>query len=72
MVVEGLLPVLRSVATETGAGSVLVEQHVRPALEIADRGLVLAHGERVLEGAASDLLLEPGRLEAACLAAVPA
>ena len=72
VVVEALLPVVRQVATETGAGIVLVEQHVRLALATADRGLVLAHGRAVLEGAASELLADAGRLEAAYLGQVAA
>ena len=70
VVVEALLPVVRQVADETGAGIVLVEQHVRLALSIADRCMVLAHGAVVLEGAASELLADPGRLEAAYIGQV--
>jgi branched-chain amino acid transport system ATP-binding protein len=72
VVVEALLPVVRQVAEQTGAGIVLVEQHVRLALSIADRGVVLAHGAVVLEGPASELLVDPRRLEAAYLGQVPA
>lgn len=72
IVVEQLLPVIRSVAEQTGAGVILVEQHVRLALGVSDSAIVLAHGTAVLRGSAADLLAHPERIEDAYLGAAGA
>jgi branched-chain amino acid transport system ATP-binding protein len=67
VIVESLLPVVRSVADEQGCAVLLVEQHVHLGLEVADRGYVLSHGEIVLEGSAGRLREDRGLLFASYL-----
>ncbi|MGW4561752.1 hypothetical protein ACWEN3_04860 [Streptomyces sp. NPDC004561] len=67
VITKRLLGVVRQVTSETGAAGVLVGQHVRPALESADRALVLVHGEVAPRDSAEALFAEPRRIENACL-----
>jgi branched-chain amino acid transport system ATP-binding protein len=67
IIVEQLMLKLREIANRTEAAVILVEQHVHLALEIADRALVLVHGEVALEGSAASLRDDPSRLQAAYL-----
>jgi branched-chain amino acid transport system ATP-binding protein len=71
VIVEQLVPIVRRVADQTGAAVVLVEQHVRLALEVADRALVLAHGNLVLDDDAAVLRSNPSLLEDAYLGHAP-
>ena len=69
VIVEQLVPLVRQVADQTGAGVVLVEQHVRLALEVADSAVVIVHGDVVLQESAAALKANPKRMEDAYLGA---
>lgn len=60
LIVQRLMAAVRQAAREMGVGVLLVEQHVRQALSIADRGYVLRRGRVMLSGDAAELL---GRLD---------
>ena len=49
IIVTNLLAAVRDAATERGIGVLLVEQHVRQALKIADRVYVMERGRIVAE-----------------------
>jgi branched-chain amino acid transport system ATP-binding protein len=69
LVVERLLEAIR-LAAERGVAVILVEQHMRAALSVADRAYVLRRGEVVLEGRADWLLEHAADIEGTYLSTV--
>ncbi len=69
LIVKRLLTAVRA-AADRGMGVVLVEQQARLALDIADRGYVLRHGEVILAGSASHLRSDMARIESSYLSTV--
>ena len=67
IIVEQLLPVLRSIATETSAGILLVEQHVGLVLDVADRATLLHQGRVAFAGTAAELRESPELIESGYL-----
>ncbi|MET0931036.1 MAG: ABC transporter ATP-binding protein [Aeromicrobium sp.] len=62
-IVQEMFPAIRAIAKARDIGVLLVEQHIEVALSVSDRGIVLNHGRVVLEGPASELLRERGRVQ---------
>jgi branched-chain amino acid transport system ATP-binding protein len=67
VIVERLLPIVRRFALEDGCAVLLVEQHVNLALEVADRGYILSHGEVMAHRSAEELRGDQGLLVASYL-----
>jgi branched-chain amino acid transport system ATP-binding protein len=65
--VERLFEAVRGVAQRRSTAVVLVEQHAELALGIAERVLVLRHGEQAMWGTAADVLEHPQVLESTYL-----
>lgn len=65
LVVQALLPSLTSLSRELGMSLILVEQHYELALGVSTHAMVVNHGQCVLQGAAAELLADPGALEVA-------
>ncbi|CAN5633458.1 hypothetical protein BH24ACT4_BH24ACT4_14240 [soil metagenome] len=72
IIVEGLLPVLRSIADETGAGILVVKQHVGLVLTIADRAYLLSRGRANFDGPAAELADRADLIELGYLGDAPA
>ena len=68
IIVTNLLAAVRAAASDRGVGVLLVEQHVRQALKIADRVYLMERGRIVLSGTAKEVVGQIDRVEAAYLA----
>ena len=67
IVVEQLLPLVGTIARESGVGVLLVEQHVHAALSIADRAYIMVRGRISAQGSASELAADTDRMALAYL-----
>jgi branched-chain amino acid transport system ATP-binding protein len=67
LVVTNLLSAVRAAADERGIGVLLVEQHVRQALKVADRVYLMERGRIVLSGTSADVVTQVDKIEAAYL-----
>jgi branched-chain amino acid transport system ATP-binding protein len=67
IVVAGLLETVRAAADDLGIGVLIVEQHVRQALKVADRVYVMERGSIVLTGTAHEVSGQLERIESAYL-----
>jgi branched-chain amino acid transport system ATP-binding protein len=65
--VQDILPVVRQIA-DSGTAVVLVEQHYELGLAIANRCVVVSHGEVAFEGSASEIRGQRDKVEAIYLA----
>jgi branched-chain amino acid transport system ATP-binding protein len=68
IIVTNLLQAVRAAADEKGIGVLLVEQHVRQALRIADRVYVMERGRVVMSGTTDEISGQLDRIEDAYLA----
>jgi branched-chain amino acid transport system ATP-binding protein len=68
IIVQQLFEAIRRAVDEQGVGVVLVEQHVRSALQVADRIYILQRGRCVLEGTAAEMRGRLDEIEATYLA----
>jgi len=68
LVVERILDVVRAAANDHGVGVLLVEQHIKRALDIADRALVMRRGRIVLSGTPAEIRDQIGDVQSVYLA----
>ncbi len=71
IIVDRLLPVLRSIAKELNAGVLLVEQHVALVLAVSDRAYLMDRGTILASGPASEMAQRTALLESGYLGAEP-
>ena len=69
IIVKRLLEAVARVARQQNTAVLLVEQHVRKALEYCDRAYVMHRGRIELTGSASELLGRIGEIDDRCLTA---
>ncbi|MEV6927352.1 ABC transporter ATP-binding protein [Dactylosporangium sp. NPDC051485] len=67
IIVERLLHVVRNAADDLNLGVLLVEQHVRLALDVADDAYVISHGVVTASGHARDVAAQVAEIEASYL-----
>ena len=67
IIVTNLLQAVRHAADQQGIGVLLVEQHVRRALAVADRAYVMERGRIVLSGTAAEVTGQLDKIEASYL-----
>jgi branched-chain amino acid transport system ATP-binding protein len=72
LIVKRLLEAVVDAAKQHGTAVLLVEQHVRKALEFSDRAYVMRRGHIELSGTADELLVQIGDIEDRYLAAASA
>lgn len=58
-IVDNLFQIAQTIAKESGLSIILVEQDVRKALKIANRGYVIENGKITIQGTAQELLNNP-------------
>ncbi|MDD3212222.1 MAG: ABC transporter ATP-binding protein [Eubacteriales bacterium] len=58
-IVDSIFEISRQISQETGLAIILVEQDVRKALKIANRGYVIENGHITIQGSSSELLNNP-------------
>ena len=71
IIVDRLLPVLRSIAKELEAGVLLVEQHVALVLAVSDRAYLMDRGTILASGPAAEMAERTALLESGYLGAEP-
>jgi len=67
IIVTNLLKAVRAAADEQGIGVLLVEQHVRQALKVADRVYLMERGHIALSGTSEEVAGQLDKIEAAYL-----
>jgi branched-chain amino acid transport system ATP-binding protein len=67
IVVDRLLQAVRTAASETGTGALIIEQHARKALRYADRAYVMSRGRIVMALTAAEARARLSEIETAYL-----